>query len=218
MRKNKKLVSILCAVALLVSALPAAAAAEPLSEYAGETVAVRVAHFHGDGEVTKKTVEVNVPQRATKKDAQKLFNSAADSVAKVGGAAKNVESGTHSFGAWSPVTVTDTFTQPIAPITLNRSYNSLRFQFHTGVVTDNATTLIIKLDSILMDGVTTSKVLSYELGADQTQKAEVTIIVVDGESYLGREAFFQNGDTIEVNCKMNRGSVRFGGLTIDGTY
>ena len=69
-----------------------------------------------------------------------------------------------------------------------------------------------------MEGVTTSKVLSYELGADQTEKAQVTIIVVDGESYIGGEAFFQNGDTIEVNCKVNRGSVRFGGLVISGTY
>lgn len=215
---KKKLMSLVLAMAMILSALPAAAAAEPLSEYAGETVAVRVAHFHGDGEVTKETVEVNVPQRATKKDAQKLFNSAADSVAKVGGAAKSVESGEEGLGAYSPVPVTNTFTRPIDPITLNRSYNSLRFQFHTGVKSGDATTLILKLDSILMEGVTTSKVLSYELGADQTEKAQVTIIVVDGESYIGGEAFFQNGDTIEVNCKVNRGSVRFGGLVISGTY
>ena len=220
MKTRKKLVSILCAAALLVFALPAASAvsAEPLSEYAGENIVVRIAHFHGDGEVTKNVLTVDVPRQATKKEEQKLINSAVDSVTKVGRTSASLEYGDINIGAWAPVLVTDTYTRPIGPITLDHAFSSISFQFHTGAKTGDPTTLFLKMDSLDMDGVVTSGTFKYELGADQTEKAQVTIIVVDGEPYIGGTAKLQKGDTIEVNCKVNRGSVRFAGLVVDGEY
>lgn len=75
MKTHKKLVSIFCAVALLVSALPAATAAEPLSEYAGKTVPVQIVEETADGWVTR-FVEVSIPEGSTKKEELALTNSA----------------------------------------------------------------------------------------------------------------------------------------------
>lgn len=76
MKAHKKLVSILCAVALLVSALPAAAAAEPLSEYAGKTVPVQAFDETENGWVSR-IVEVAIPQGATETEANNLMYAAA---------------------------------------------------------------------------------------------------------------------------------------------
>ena len=67
MKTRKKLVSILCAAALLVSALPAASAvsAEPLSEYAGKTIPVQVVEETENG-LTSRIISVAIPEGTTK--------------------------------------------------------------------------------------------------------------------------------------------------------
>lgn len=78
MKTRKKLVSILCAATLLVSALPAASAvsAEPLSEYAGKTIPVQVVKNTKDG-LTSHIVEVAVPPNTTKTEERTLINAVA---------------------------------------------------------------------------------------------------------------------------------------------
>lgn len=78
MKTHKKLVSILCAVALLVSALPAAAAvsAEPLSKYAGKTVPVQVVEDTKDG-LTSHFIEVAIPKGATRTEENFIVYQAA---------------------------------------------------------------------------------------------------------------------------------------------
>lgn len=78
MKMSKKLTSILCAVALLVSALPAASAVstEPLSEYAGQTIAVQAVDVSEAG-TTSRIVEVSIPENATEAEANALAYSAA---------------------------------------------------------------------------------------------------------------------------------------------
>lgn len=76
MKTHKKLVSILCAVALLVSALPAATAAEPLSEYAGKTIPVQVVEETENG-FTSRVINVAIPENATKAEKDALVLSAA---------------------------------------------------------------------------------------------------------------------------------------------
>lgn len=78
MKTHKKLVSILCAVALLVSALPAAAAAEPLSEYAGKTVPVQVVEETENG-LTSRVIHVAIPENATEEEASALISAASSS-------------------------------------------------------------------------------------------------------------------------------------------
>lgn len=78
MKLSKKLTSILCAAALLVSALPAAAAvsADPLSEYAGKTIPVQVVEETENG-MTSRVIEVAIPEGATKAEKDALVFSAA---------------------------------------------------------------------------------------------------------------------------------------------
>lgn len=72
MKKFRKILSVLCAVAMLASALPTvfATETEPLSEYAGQTIAVQVVEDNG-ADLTTRVVEVSIPEDATeaKKDA-----------------------------------------------------------------------------------------------------------------------------------------------------
>lgn len=78
MKLSKKLTSILCAAALLVSALPAAAAvsADPLSEYAGKTIPVQVVEDTKDGLVSR-IINVAIPQGATKAEERAIIHAAA---------------------------------------------------------------------------------------------------------------------------------------------
>lgn len=78
MKLSKKFVSVLCAVAMLVSALPAASAvsAEPLSEYAGKTLPVQVVEETESG-MTSRIIEVAIPEGATYAEERALVYSAA---------------------------------------------------------------------------------------------------------------------------------------------
>lgn len=76
--KLRKMLSVLCAAALLISALPAASAveAEPLSEYAGKTLPVQVVEDTDNGLVSR-IVEVAIPEGATKAEEDALVYAAA---------------------------------------------------------------------------------------------------------------------------------------------
>lgn len=76
MKKSKKLVSALCAMAMLVSALPAASAAEaePVSEFAGKILPVQVVEETETG-MTSRIVEVAIPEGATKAEEDALVYS-----------------------------------------------------------------------------------------------------------------------------------------------
>ena len=78
MKTRKKLVSILCAAALLVSALPAASAvsAEPLSEYAGKTIPVQVVEETENG-LTSRIINVAIPEGTSPKGKDALVCAAA---------------------------------------------------------------------------------------------------------------------------------------------
>lgn len=80
MKTHKKLVSILCAAALLVSALPAASAvnAEPLSKYAGKTIPVQVIEETETG-LTSRVINVAIPKGTTQEEEAVLLSRAASS-------------------------------------------------------------------------------------------------------------------------------------------
>lgn len=219
MKTHKKLVSILCAVALLVSALPAASAisSEALSEYAGQNIAVRVAYVQGNGEVAKEIVSVDIPQRARQKDEINLIRTAVSATAK-SISANTVGSKGEQITARAPVNVTTSYSTVDGPIELRRKYKSLWFAFNNGTYTGSPSILTLKLSGGGVDGVTSSKSIYFELGGDMTEKANVDIVIVDGDSYQGTIANLWENDAFEVSCRVNRGTVRFAALAITGYY
>lgn len=76
--KLRKTLSVLCAIAMLASALPAASAAEaePLSEYAGQTITVQAIEQTENGPVSR-LVEVAIPDGATEAEKDALVYSTA---------------------------------------------------------------------------------------------------------------------------------------------
>lgn len=90
--KTKKFVSVLCACAMLLSALPfASAAAHDPAEHAGQTVVCQVFDVREDGSYSSRMVSVEIPANATQEEEIDLLHSAAS------------ESGL------SPYTVTDVY-------------------------------------------------------------------------------------------------------------
>lgn len=73
--KTKKFVSVLCACAMLLSALPFASAAEPLSEFAGQTIPVQAVEETEDGLVSR-VIQVAIPKGATKAEEDALVYDA----------------------------------------------------------------------------------------------------------------------------------------------
>lgn len=74
--KTKKFVSVLCACAMLLSALPFASAAEPVSEYAGQTIPVQVVEETEAG-LTSRVIQVAIPEGATKAEEDAIIYSSA---------------------------------------------------------------------------------------------------------------------------------------------
>lgn len=74
--KTKKFVSVLCACAMLLSALPFASAAEPLSEFAGQTISVQVSEVAETG-VDSRVIQVAIPEGATKAEEDAIVYAAA---------------------------------------------------------------------------------------------------------------------------------------------
>ncbi len=76
--KTKKFVSVLCACAMLISALPFASAAESdPAEHAGQTVACQVFDVREDGSYSSRMVSVEIPANATQEEEIALLHSAA---------------------------------------------------------------------------------------------------------------------------------------------
>lgn len=75
---KKKLMSLVLAMTMVLSALPAAAAvdAEPLSEYAGQTIPVQVVDVTENG-CDSRIIEVAIPDGATKTSVRAIMNAAA---------------------------------------------------------------------------------------------------------------------------------------------
>lgn len=72
---KKKMASLALVMAMLVSALPAASAAEPVSKYAGKTITCAVYDADGDG-TASRVIEVAVPEGATDREVQELADAA----------------------------------------------------------------------------------------------------------------------------------------------
>lgn len=73
--KTKKFVSVLCACAMLLSALPFASAAEPLSEFAGQTLPVQVVEETENG-LDSRMIQVAIPEGATRAEEDALVYDA----------------------------------------------------------------------------------------------------------------------------------------------
>lgn len=75
---KKKMMSLVLAMAMILSALPAASAvsADPLSEYAGQTIQVLAVDDTGDNTVSR-IVEVTIPAGATETEALTLIHATA---------------------------------------------------------------------------------------------------------------------------------------------
>lgn len=76
--KTKKIVSAFCAVSMLLSLCSFASAteAEPLSEYAGQTIAVQAIEETESG-LASRVVEVTIPEGATEMEARTLIHATA---------------------------------------------------------------------------------------------------------------------------------------------
>lgn len=76
--KLRKIFSALCAIAILTATLPTVSAAEvePLSEYAGQTIAVQAIEETESGLVSH-VVEVTIPEGATETEARTLIYATA---------------------------------------------------------------------------------------------------------------------------------------------
>lgn len=74
--KVKKFASLLCAVSMLLTSAITASAAEPLSEYAGETISVQVVRATETGSVSQ-VIQAAIPEGATKAEEDAIVYAAA---------------------------------------------------------------------------------------------------------------------------------------------
>lgn len=214
MKTHKKFVSILCAVALLVSALPAASAvsAEPLSEYAGETVSVHVTQIDIDGQTAEAYINVDVPKNATVLEAEDLLQAAAiatvDPVSRFR-AAEEVDY-LYTVGG---VRFTTSY-KSIQSVYMEHDYTRLVFMFNFGTFTGNPTNVTLRLT----DANSHTFTLNGELNPEYNGQKSAEIIIYKDRTYNGAKVPMYNGAYLGVEGKVDSGEIVFSGITAKGYY
>lgn len=127
--KNRRLIGLLCAIAMsLTLALPAGAASlsEPLqpSDFAGETITCQVVEATAEG-VTSRMVEVAIPAGTNVAEEVALVNAAALS----GGEVRSLGNVTYELSSRSNVTIRNTSTNVGGGLLQNQNYSYIVAQF-----------------------------------------------------------------------------------------
>ncbi|MCI9264262.1 MAG: hypothetical protein HFF06_06775 [Oscillospiraceae bacterium] len=212
--KLRKILSALCAAAVLTAALPTVSAAESrtLSDAAGETVVVHVTHIKADGRSSQTSVNVNIPENATSQEEHELIQSAALA----------------AVDPISPLSVSENFDwlyqgarvhlnseyKDVTTIFLKHDYDRLVFEFNGGAYTGDPTVAFLRLTDASGHIFTSTGPLEYQYPDLRTAE----VIIWDGEVFSGTSISFPNGSYFEVAAKINRGESTFAGFMIKGYY
>lgn len=212
MKTHKKLVSILCAAALLVSALPAAAAVEPLSEYAGETVSVHVTRVDAGGVISETCIDVDVPKNATVQEGQDVIQTAA--IAAVSPATRAVtEERFDDLCTASDAYLTTSY-KFIRRLNMKHDYTRLVFQLNYGTITNNPTNVTLRLT----DRNSNVFELDGELMTESNGKKSAEIIIYEDVNYNGKKIPMYNGTYLNMDGKVDSGTIAFAGFMVKGYY
>lgn len=216
--KTKKIVSVFCAVSMLLSICSFASAAETepqLSACAGKTIHLHVTHVNFNGELTEDYLNVDIPEGATQKEELELVNSAASSTVSPTTFSARAN-GIDEIAAWGGHTITTSY-KTVGSVFLNRNYSSMRFYFNNATYTGAPTKITIRLAEGNSDGlVCTSSLSSSEVSGEDWISGEV--VIVNGLDYNGVPASFLRGDAFDLQCKVNSGSAKFAGIIVMGYY
>lgn len=212
---KKKITSLALALTMLLSALPAASAinAEPLSEFAGETVSVHVTQIGADGQVTEAYVDVDVPKNATAHEEQDLLQTAAiaavDPVARFNKAAERLD----DLFMGSQISLNTSY-KSVWPIYMEHDYTRLVFQLNFGTITGNPTNVTLRLTDEDSNVFTLNGALNLEYNG----KKSAEIIVYENRTYGGNKIPMHNGARLDMEGKVNSGEIVFAGFMVKGYY
>lgn len=202
--KSKKLISVLCAVSMILSALPAASAAEPVSKYAGKTISVQVVEDTEDGMVSR-IVEVAIPARATKSQETELVYAAAQ-----GEEYAPLSSGIQPYATWDIISSENYFTlsgskTKIGGGTLKQAYKRIAVSVE---VSKPDTTISIMLRNGTDGGESNWEDVNY---------SQVTAPVYIVMFYKSNKIQMTKGTPLEVYARTTGNRVDIGNCTVQGS-
>lgn len=207
--KTKKFVSVLCACAMLLSALPFASAAEPLSEFAGQTIQVGVTHVAEDN-TTRETISVYIPEGTSESEAGEIIytaargvNTASNSRSARSGKYDNIFTGGGATGYYL-----NTNWRTITKFTLTREYEEIAVSFGSFSNSTGASQISLML------GDTVTNVLSQ---TGKITNGVCEIVFFNGGTY-GGEADFSSGKIFDLTCKLDSGTITCKSVQVWGQY
>lgn len=164
--KTNKITSVLCAVAMLISALPAASAAEkePLSQYAGQTITVQAVEETDDGLVSR-LVEVAIPEGATETEARTLILATAFEWDMV--SPQSDDFAVTSLGSRSNFTVDSSDVRIIRPTTLSRTLNEIYVTFNISSAPSPSYPITVRVDNITTGGSSSENTVNASISSDK---------------------------------------------------
>jgi len=202
---KKKLISVLCAVSMILAVLPAASAAEPVSKYAGQTISVQVVEDTEAGMVSR-IIEVAIPAGATKSQETELIYAAAQ-----GEECAPLSSGIQPYATWDIISSENYFTlntrgTMVGGGTLKQKYQrigvslELLSSFHPGA------SISVQLKNA-EDGTN-----SGWKKLDLSQLVHIVIFYAESDNFD-----MLKGTDLEVYAKISTGTMEIGNCTVQGS-
>lgn len=203
--KFRKVLSVLCAVTMLTSTLPAASAAEAesLSEYAGGTVICQVYEMTGEG-LAAVTYNVPIPAAATKEVEKEIVRN----YVLTAGDSRTVQ--TRGYNAYEEISVKSNVRVVTAATNVGsgkaaNSYDQVYVEF-AGMVNHGATELKVQVENWNL-GIKAEKALDFS----STAVNYVYFLLSD------KTPFFVNaGNTVNTTARTDNGYVTATTCTVLG--
>ncbi len=212
--KLRKTISVLCSLAMIVSALPAASAvdAEPLSDAAGETVIVRVTNVQADGQTTQEQISVDIPEGATAAEEHNLIQAAA--LASVDGGTR-ATSESPDFLFEGGCRLTSSFARMFS-FSLPRDYDRLLFEFNGGtIINNNPSVLYLRATN---QNSTVFNFSAFLENQYNTSYKCADVYIYNGNTVGGNQVNLTGGSALTFEGRVNSGSISFAGLIVKGYY
>lgn len=199
--KIKKMLAILCAVAMVVSSM-SAFAAQPeaeLSEFAGKTMKVMVS---ADDREEGKLIEVAIPANATVEEQQALVDNAAYTAMYGKRSAKNVANSGELNFAYSSLTFTTGAKEWARVGPLSQSYSKIKISIGNVKVSGGAKQLNVRLTNDTAASAPGARWL-----AAVEDNMDVYVWFTSGEYLNGGRAYLDQGETLHFWSYTDAGSV-----------
>lgn len=206
------MISLLCAIAMMLLLATPAFAIGPVSAYAGSTISVQVSVINASDEVTTTLIQVPVPATATEAQVGALALSAASQTKLVGGISSVPTS--RGFDR-----ADDVSTQGLTLInsskytyvgggTLAKDYKTLIVEI-TEVATASASKILMRVNT------SNNPTVDYDKTADIPYSgAEVYIVYICGTGPSGDNLSMNIDDKISVYAKLDTGGANFNTINV----